>query len=116
MASLQARKEEVKASRKVLEHAWSSVPRRKLAKDTTSIVFVHGFRAGDGGGPAGKGSDEGFDCIKDYWGDAIKFLPSYGYSDLRTVKYYICMPVTLEFMQLIPIHATTMVEQYMIRM
>ena len=103
MASVQARKEEVKASQEALERVVklvaerrqlkeqeSSVPRRKLDEYTpfpdytaTSIVFVHGFK-----GPASNGDNGGFDCYKDYWGDTLNFLSLYGLKDLRTIGYY----------------------------
>ena len=101
IASLQARKKEVKASQEVLGHVskllterWllreyeSSVPRRELYNyGYSSIVFVHGFKPGPDNFPT-KGSSSGWDCIKDYWGDAINFLSERGLTDFRTIKYY----------------------------
>jgi hypothetical protein len=101
IASLQARKKEVKASQEVLEHVSkllterrllreyeSSVPQRELYNyGYPSIVFVHGFKPGPNNVPW-KGSNAGWDCIKDYWGDAIEFLSGKGLTDFRTIKYY----------------------------
>jgi hypothetical protein len=85
MASLQARKDEVKANRKVLEHVWSSVLRRELAVPDnfpTSIVFVHGLN-----GQSLKGSSAGHDCSRD-WSNAMSVLASHGYKDFRTIQFY----------------------------
>ena len=90
IASLQTRKAGVKANREGLEHMrkllaekWSSIPRRELATDTTSIVFVHGVS-----GAKPKGSGDGWNCYDDSWGKAIKFLQSRWRGDFRTIKYY----------------------------
>ena len=58
-----------------------------------SIVFVHGIKIGpEMPGPIPympwKGSSSGWDCMKDYWGDAINFLSERGLTDFRTIKYY----------------------------
>ncbi len=54
---------------------------------TPSIVFVHGIKVGPNNVPW-KGSDAGWDCIGDYWGDAMNFLRRYEIGDFRTIKYY----------------------------
>jgi pimeloyl-ACP methyl ester carboxylesterase len=101
MASLQARKEEVKANRKVLERVVnllaerrqlreqeSSVPQRELETPIphnwgASVVFVHGLN-----GPSSKTSGNGFDCNNEYWKLAREFLTPRWQGDLRFIKYY----------------------------
>jgi pimeloyl-ACP methyl ester carboxylesterase len=66
-----------------------NAPKNPSETDTPSIVFVHGFRPGDGQIPtAVKGSGEGFNCYKNYWSDAIEFLRERGLGDFRTIQYY----------------------------
>ncbi len=85
IASLPARKEVVKANRKVLERVWSTVLRRELAADTTSVVFVRGLNGGQG---VPNGSGLGNDCNNYYWKEARQFLSSHGITDLRTIGIY----------------------------
>jgi hypothetical protein len=87
IASLPARKEVVKANRKMLERVWSSLSRRELAADTTSVVFVRGLNGGIG---VSNGSDQGQTCNnnKGYWQDARQFLSNRGITDLRTIGIY----------------------------
>ncbi len=84
IASLRTRKEVVKANRKLLERVWSSVLRRNLAADTTSVVFVHGM---NGKTSEPNGGNDGFNCSA-WWGDAMTLLASHGYKDFRTIQFY----------------------------
>ena len=84
IASLRTRKEVIKANRKALEHVWSSVLRRNLAADTTSVVFVHGM---NGKTSEPNGGNNGLDC-EAWWGDAINLLTNHGYKDFHTIQFY----------------------------
>ena len=64
-----------------------NAPKTPSETDTPSIVFVHGIKIGPKNIPW-KGSDSGWDCRNEYWGDAMDFLRERGLEDLRAVKYY----------------------------
>jgi hypothetical protein len=70
---------------KINPEVWDNVrrmltERRELNDNTgTTVVLVHGF-VGNGGDPV--------NCGGGYWGDAINYLKTQGYSDCRTVKFY----------------------------
>ena len=68
-----------------------NAPKTPSETDAPSIVFVHGIKIGPKVGSTylpWKGSDSGWDCGNEYWGDAMRFLRNRGLTDLRAVKYY----------------------------